>query len=148
MNGRMITNLRTAAALALIAAFAGGSTAVAQEPTLQGYGGQGGEVLPNVQSGGGTPPAQQAPAGENFVLGDVESGGGNTPAAGVQGDTAEGGAAPTAAAAPAEASKPVARVVGDLPFTGFDVVLILAAGGGLLLLGFALRRMARPQTTA
>lgn len=145
MKARINSLIRTTAVMAVAVGFAGVGTAVAQEPTLQGYGGQGGEVLPNLQSGGGQLPAQGAPAGDNFVLGDVESGGpAPAQAPGVAGDNASGGPA----AAPAEASKPVARVVGNLPFTGFDVALILGAGAALLLMGFALRRMARPQTIA
>lgn len=145
MKRGITTTLRTAVAVMAVAAFTGAGTAFAQEPTLQGYGGQGGEVLPNVQ-GGGQGPAQ-APAGDNFVLGD-NAAGGEAPA-GVQGDNAAGGGeAPAADAAPAEAREPVSRVVADLPFTGFDVMLIVIAGAGLLLVGFALRRMARPQTTA
>jgi hypothetical protein len=133
--------LRSGAVLAAAASLAGAGTALAAEPTLQGYGGQGGEVLPQVQQGGQVLAPQSQPTGDNFVLGDVQSGG-NAPDTAVKGDTESGGAAPAAA------QKPVARVVGNLPFTGFDVALIIGAGAGLLLLGFALRRMARPQPIA
>jgi predicted cobalt transporter CbtA len=44
------------------------------------------------------------------------------------------------AAAPAAASDEG----GQLPFTGFDLALVVAAGGVLLLLGFGIRRFTRP----
>lgn len=37
---------------------------------------------------------------------------------------------------------------GSLPFTGTDVALLLAAGGGLLVLGFGVRRLTRRPDTA
>lgn len=37
---------------------------------------------------------------------------------------------------------------GSLPFTGTDVALLLAAGGGLLILGFGVRRLTRRPGTA
>ena len=37
---------------------------------------------------------------------------------------------------------------GSLPFTGTDVALLLAAGGGLLVLGFGARRLTRRPDTA
>jgi len=37
---------------------------------------------------------------------------------------------------------------GDLPFTGTDVALLVAAGGGLLVLGFGVRRLTRRPNTA
>ena len=43
------------------------------------------------------------------------------------------------AAAPAQANE--GR--GELPFTGFDLALLVAAGGVLLLLGFGIRRFTR-----
>jgi hypothetical protein len=43
----------------------------------------------------------------------------------------------TAAAPPAQAQ---ADTGGDLPFTGFDLALVVGAGGVLLLLGFGIRR--------
>lgn len=42
------------------------------------------------------------------------------------------------AAAPAQSNDG-----GELPFTGFDLALVLAAGGFLLLLGFGIRRFTR-----
>ena len=41
------------------------------------------------------------------------------------------------AAAPAETNS------GELPFTGFDLALVVGAGGLLLLLGFGIRRFTR-----
>jgi hypothetical protein len=43
----------------------------------------------------------------------------------------------TAAAPPAQSD------TGDLPFTGFDLALVVGAGGVLLLLGFGIRRFTR-----
>jgi hypothetical protein len=43
------------------------------------------------------------------------------------------------AAAPAQADEQG----GELPFTGFDLALVVAAGGVLLLLGFGIRRFTR-----
>jgi len=37
---------------------------------------------------------------------------------------------------------------GSLPFTGTDVALLVAAGGGLLVLGFGVRRLTRRPDTA
>jgi hypothetical protein len=72
------------------------------------------------------------------VLGEVGTvdSGGSGPSQGTQ---------PAAEEAAAPVSAPVAADSGSLPFTGFDAALI--AGGGLLLLlgGFVLRRVARPQ---
>ena len=44
----------------------------------------------------------------------------------------------TAAAPPAESN-----ASGDLPFTGFDLALVVGAGGVLLLMGFGIRRFTR-----
>jgi hypothetical protein len=46
---------------------------------------------------------------------------------------------PAAATAPA----PAKADSGQLPFTGFDLALVVAAGGILLLLGFGIRRFTR-----
>src|SRR3954454_18722799 len=46
--------------------------------------------------------------------------------------------AATAAAPPAQSDQG-----GELPFTGFDLALVVAAGGILLLLGFGIRRFTR-----
>jgi hypothetical protein len=45
--------------------------------------------------------------------------------------------------APAPATTVRTAPVSQLPFTGFDVLLVLAAGGLLIGVGFALRRLAR-----
>lgn len=37
---------------------------------------------------------------------------------------------------------------GELPFTGLDLVLVATVGGVLVLLGFGIRRLARPTETA
>jgi hypothetical protein len=60
------------------------------------------------------------------VLGVTNSGGNNTPTA------------PT--------NTPVAASTGSLPFTGFDLVLVLATGTGLVLAGFGLRRLTRRES--
>lgn len=55
--------------------------------------------------------------------------------------TANSGATPPAATAAAPAAKSDAR--GELPFTGFDLALVVGAGGVLMLLGFGIRRFTR-----
>ena len=47
------------------------------------------------------------------------------------------------AAAPAQSNDG-----GELPFTGFDLALVVAAGGVLMLLGFGIRRFTRATTEA
>jgi hypothetical protein len=59
-----------------------------------------------------------------------------------QSDNATPAAATTAA--PAAASDQG----GQLPFTGFDLALVVAAGGVLLLLGFGIRRFTRATEVA
>jgi hypothetical protein len=51
--------------------------------------------------------------------------------------------AATAAAPPAQSDQG-----GELPFTGFDLALVVAAGGVLLLLGFGIRRFTRATEVA
>jgi hypothetical protein len=51
--------------------------------------------------------------------------------------------AATAAAPPAQSD-----AGGELPFTGFDLALVVAAGGVLLLLGFGIRRFTRASEVA
>jgi hypothetical protein len=53
--------------------------------------------------------------------------------------------APTSSVAPAQATKVAAH---QLPFTGLDVGLTVAAGAVLLALGFGIRRLVRPTGTA
>lgn len=50
----------------------------------------------------------------------------------------------TAAAPPAETN----ASSGDLPFTGFDLALVVAAGGVLMMLGFGIRRFTRASEVA
>jgi hypothetical protein len=54
----------------------------------------------------------------------------------------------TATSSNAPAEKTQSRDTGSLPFTGLDVVLVVAAGGILLALGLGMRRMARPTSVA
>ena len=49
---------------------------------------------------------------------------------------------PPAATTAAPAAKSDAS--GELPFTGFDLALVVGAGGVLMLLGFGIRRFTRP----
>ena len=51
--------------------------------------------------------------------------------------------AATAAAPPAQSDQG-----GELPFTGFDLALVVGAGGILLLLGFGIRRFTRASEVA
>jgi hypothetical protein len=51
--------------------------------------------------------------------------------------------AATAAAPPAQSDQG-----GELPFTGFDLALVVGAGGILLLLGFGIRRFTRATEVA
>jgi hypothetical protein len=53
---------------------------------------------------------------------------------------------PTAATTAAPATK--SDQGGELPFTGFDLALVVAAGGVLLLLGFGIRRFTRATEVA
>jgi len=47
---------------------------------------------------------------------------------------------------PAPATVTPASTTGSLPFTGFDLILVLATGGGLLAAGFGLRRLTRRES--
>jgi len=51
---------------------------------------------------------------------------------------------------PADSADPASEdgTGGSLPFTGTDVALLVAAGGGLLVLGFGVRRLTRRPDTA
>jgi hypothetical protein len=46
------------------------------------------------------------------------------------------------------AAAPPSDEGGELPFTGFDLALVVAAGGVLLLLGFGIRRFTRASEVA
>jgi hypothetical protein len=48
----------------------------------------------------------------------------------------------------ATAAAPAQSKGGELPFTGFDLALVVAAGGVLLLLGFGIRRFTRATEVA
>jgi hypothetical protein len=61
----------------------------------------------------------------------------------VLGVTNSGGNTPSA---PTPTNTPVAASTGSLPFTGFDLVLVLATGAGLVLAGFGLRRLTRRES--
>ena len=62
-----------------------------------------------------------------------------------QAESEEGTTPPaaTAAAPPAQSDQG-----GELPFTGFDLALVVAAGGVLMLLGFGIRRFTRATEVA
>jgi hypothetical protein len=47
---------------------------------------------------------------------------------------------------PTPTNTPVAASTGSLPFTGFDLVLVLATGMGLVIAGFGLRRLTRRES--
>ncbi|MDX6656751.1 MAG: hypothetical protein QOH62_1544 [Solirubrobacteraceae bacterium] len=70
-------------------------------------------------------------AGKGQVADQVVSGG--------DGPTSSSGTAPTAQVSDAQPASS-----GSLPFTGFDVGLLIAGGVVLLGVGVAMRRMARP----
>jgi hypothetical protein len=59
---------------------------------------------------------------------------------------AESETTPPAATAPAPPAQ--SDQGGELPFTGFDLALVVAAGGVLLLLGFGIRRFTRTSEVA
>jgi hypothetical protein len=46
------------------------------------------------------------------------------------------------------AAAPESDAGGELPFTGFDLALVVAAGGVLMLLGFGIRRFTRASEVA
>jgi hypothetical protein len=77
--------------------------------------------------------------------GDAYGGQGNVLDETVSGPPSDSGTAPVEAtgAAPVTASEPASG--SSLPFTGFDVTLLLAGGLVLLGVGVAMRRMARPR---
>lgn len=91
-----------------------------------------------------------APADQQGVLG-VRAEGGNAPASDtapadsnkVLGVQAAGGNAPTAATAPAAAEATRKADTGSLPFTGFELAIVLMLAAGALMAGFALKRASR-----
>ncbi len=80
--------------------------------------------------------AQSAQGGYNQPGGVVQDQIETQPAQAESEDTTPPAA--TAAAPPAQSDEG-----GELPFTGFDLALVVAAGGVLLLLGFGIRRFTR-----
>ena len=50
--------------------------------------------------------------------------------------------------APSPAASTSAKTSGKLPFTGFDIALVVGAGGLLMALGFGIRRLSRPADMA
>lgn len=85
--------------------------------------------------------AATAPADQQGVLG-ARAEGGNAPAEGneVLGVQAAGGSAPAAATAPAAAEATRKADTGSLPFTGFELALVLMLAAGALMAGYALKR--------
>lgn len=81
----------------------------------------------------------QSPTNDSYDESSVQS---VDPADPVAGDPAD-------PADPADPGDPAEEGTGgSLPFTGTDVALLLAAGGGLLVLGFGVRRLTRRPGTA
>jgi len=95
------------------------SPALAQSPTQDAYGGTLGEQVTS-------PPAQPAPQSAPEVQPEEE-----------------GAGAPAAETAPAETA-PVSS--GSLPFTGFEIGIIVLAGIALAGAGYTLRRTTRKPT--
>jgi hypothetical protein len=99
--------------VAMLALLAIPATGLAQDPTVQGYGGVAGAAQGDIEPAG-------AAAGPGEQV---------TPAA------------PAAqAAAPAERVQTRAAE-GGLPFTGLDLAMVIAAGMGLMLVGVGMRRL-------
>jgi hypothetical protein len=113
---------------------AGDLEAALENAALQGY--------PPTGSGG-LPPAVEEEGGEGPSGGGAAGGGtqGGTPGGGTQGGTLGGGGSTSGGQAGGGAA-PV-ESTGGLPFTGLDLSLIAAGALGLILLGAALRRVAR-----
>jgi hypothetical protein len=149
--GRLIAALAATLVFGLVGA---GSALADDSASLPAYGGPGGSEQGTVdqitapateapgqavlgeKESGGSAPATQPSTGGNEVLG-VRAGGGKLPS------TAK---APAAASAPSTASAPASskashRLVGSLPFTGLDLIMVALVGIALLALGFGLRRM-------
>lgn len=119
---------RTTAIVAALVTMLPCATAVAQTPAGDAYGGDGqtqGEVI-NVNPGG-------------EVQGDQEERTEGTPAGETLGQTSDTSGSPTARAASASSSED-----GSLPFTGLDVLLIVAGGLALIAAGATIRRLTPP----
>jgi hypothetical protein len=87
--------------------------------------------------------AQSAQSGYNQPGGVVQDSIQTQPAQ-AEDETESTPPAVTAAAPPAETN----ASSGDLPFTGFDLALVVAAGGVLMMLGFGIRRFTRASEVA
>ena len=83
--------------------------------------------------------AQSAQGGYNQPGGVVQDQIQTQPA---QAESQDNDNTPPAATTAAPAAKSDAG--GELPFTGFDLALVVGAGGVLFLLGFGIRRFTRP----
>ena len=88
-------------------------------------------AMANTTASGYGPPGnnQQHHVTKPKVLGVTNTGGPSTPSS------------PTPTNTPVAASS-----TGSLPFTGFDLVLVLATGMGLVIAGFGLRRLTRRES--
>ena len=143
LNSCRAGRLLAALAATLVFGLVGTGAALADDPaSLPAYGGPGGTEQGTVDQG--TPPGQ-------VVLGEREAGtnptqpttGGNE----VLPSRTGGNSSPTPATAdaPSATTPPAAntthRLVGNLPFTGLDLVMVALVGIVLLALGFALRRL-------
>jgi hypothetical protein len=159
---------RFVAALAATSVFGlvGAGAALADDSaSLPAYGGPGGSEQGTVDQGG-TPPVVCTPTvggqtgsgtdncspGTNMVLGTRQGGSSqpttqpNTGGNEVLGTNAGGGKLPATANAPSTNSAPSTahathRLVGNLPFTGLDLIAVALVGIVLLALGFGLRRL-------
>jgi hypothetical protein len=115
---QMRKSLLAIAVLGLALVFA--APAMAQDPTQDAYGGVlGGQEVDEDNGGGGVAP-------------DEASGGG-------------GGSSPEAATVSPPPTQQVSE--GSLPFTGFEVGVVLLMGAGLVGLGLVLRRAGRSPTS-
>jgi hypothetical protein len=110
--------------ICVVAFLASAAPAVAQDPVQDAYGGSGVQgVTVDPSTGSGTPDEGNPPAADE-ATGD---------------DTTPG--SPTRSATPSQAVTPAPGQ--QLPFTGFDIALLVLGGGVLLALGFGLRRASR-----
>lgn len=134
----MATRLKIATGLSILSLVVV-APAYAQDSSLEGYGGPGGNIQDQLDQGGPAP----APTDDGAVRDDAD-GGGRGPAGDEGGRSpGEGGrAGEEAAGEPRRASeRPRATSGGKLPFTGLDLGLVAAAGAGLLAAGIGMRRL-------